>query len=89
MKSKTGLSLVGIYLFATLAVVIYSTTCSDLYCGFVLAGPVMPWPFILEGVFDESYLIYATLIALNSSILYLLGMTLERLISMIKNRGSK
>lgn len=49
----------------------------------------MPWPFILEGVFDESYFIYAALIALNSSILYLIGMTLDRLISMIKNSNVK
>lgn len=78
-KHKIGLVIVGVYLLISLVVVMYVSICRGMFCGLVMVGPIMPWPFILEGVVRDSYLLYFMLVVLNSIILYLISTGLSRL----------
>jgi len=80
-KSKLGVFIVGIYLLISIAAAIYAATCNGMFCGLVLVGPVMPWPFLLEGIVKNSYPLYFVLVALNSVILYFVGLGLSRIFS--------
>ena len=83
LKSKTGKWFLGIYLLMTCGINLYAVTCSDMYCGLVIVLPVMPWPFMLEGLFQDSSVLYAMLVMLNSIILYVIGQGVSKLF----NRG--
>jgi len=75
--SRLGWILAGIYLLFTLVIVVYALTCKELYCGFALVVPVMPWPLIFQGggISPPSspalnIAFYVFIVCLNAAILY-------------------
>ena len=78
-KSKLGLILAFIYSIITIIIVIYSFTCSGMFCGLWLILPVMPWNFILEGVIRDSLTAFVFLAVLNAIIFYFIGYFIDRL----------
>lgn len=78
-KNKLGFILLGFYLLVTIAIVLYTQVCSEMFCGAVMVVPIMPWPFILEGIVQDSLPIFVCLIALNALIIYFIGSAISKL----------
>ncbi len=79
-KNKIGIILVGLYLLFTVAVVVYSQSCtSEMFCDLTVVFPIMPWPLILKNLIGFSWGLFALLVALNSLILYFIGKGLSNL----------
>lgn len=80
MKINTwGLVLSGIYGVISLGVIVYAYTCSGIFCGLVAVIPVMPWPFVLEGLVLDTLPTLITLIILNAIIVYFIGSMVSKL----------
>lgn len=84
-KSKFGLTLSIIFFLISVVLAIYSETCGDDICGYVVLIPTFPWwmlSFFIHGS-SVAYVLFLLSIVINSIIVYWIGKGVEKLFSKI------